>query len=304
MTPLPAGIVRPATAGDLPAVAGLAARLNAQPESQSLHCAAHTPAETRAALRRADDFPGGWQRFFALAADADGDALAAVGCQVSPDGAVGWLWGPWMGDERQWGTPLPGRLLGCLRDGLPRSLRRWEAFLHVENADGRRFLRGAGFVEGPVTHVYVARAPETGGDLETGALPLLGSAHEVAFERLHAETFPVHGTTPAADLLAGRDEEHCIFAVADGLRLLGYVCVAVNHAPREGFIEYLAVRPSARGRGVGARLLAGAQRWACVERGLPQVALCVSDWRSGARRLYEQAGFRLAASGVALRGRV
>ncbi len=87
------------------------------------------------------------------------------------------------------------------------------------------------------------------------------AAHEVGFARLHAETFPAGASTPADDLLAGRDDEHAIFAATDGLRLLGYVCVSVNRAPREGFIEYLAVKPSARGRGIGARLLQTALRW-------------------------------------------
>ncbi len=126
----------------------------------------------------------------------------------------------------------------------------------------------------------------------------------MAFGRLHAETFPTGASTPADDLLAGRDDEHAIFAAADGLRLLGYICVSVNRAPREGFIDYLAVKPSARGRGIGARLLQTALRWTFETQDLPQAALCVSEWRGGARRLYEQAGFALTASGIGARRRI
>ena len=301
MISLPPVTVRPATPADLPGVAALIARTNALPASQSLHCAAASAAAVRAALRRDDDFPGGWARGFTLGATGDGEPVAVLGCQVAPDGAFGWLWGPWMADERQWNTPVPLALLDGLGTLLPAPVRRLEAFLHVENRAALRFLQARGFATGPVTHIYVARPAAD--DPDAGPLPELGAAHEVAFGRLHADTFPAHGSTPADDLLAGRDEEHRIFAVADGLRLLGYVCVSVNRAPLEGFVDYLAVRASARGRGLGARLLRAARRWAFEERGLPQLALCVSDWRAGARRLYEQTGFRLSASGVAARRR-
>ena len=301
MNALPTVTVRPAQPADLPGVAALIARTNAVPAGQSLHCAAASAAAVRAALWREDDFPGGWERTFALAATNDGEPAAALGCQVAPDGAFGWLWGPWVDDERRWNTPVPLALLDGLCARLPSSVRRLEAFLHVENRVGLRFLQARGFASGPVTHIYVARP--TDADAGTGPLPDLGAAHEVAFGRLHADTFPAHGSAAADDLLAGRDDEHRIFAVTDGLRLLGYVCVSVNRAPLEGFVDYLAVRASARGRGLGARLLHAARRWAFEERRLPQLALCVSDWRAGARRLYEQTGFRLSASGVAARRR-
>ena len=301
MNPLPRVTVRQAAPADLSGVASLIARINVVPENQSLHCAAATGAAVRAALRRAEDFPGGWERGFTVAATDDGEPAAVLGCQVAADGALGWLWGPWMADERQWSTPVPAALLAGLSRQLPAPLRRLEAFLHVANRVGLRFLQGQGFATGPVTHIYVA-LPPTGGPA-AGRWPELGAAHEVAFSRLHAETFPASGSTPADDLLAGRDEEHRIFAAADGLRLLGYVCVSINRAPPEGFVDYLAVRGSARGRGIGTGLLRTAQRWVFEECRLPQIALCVSDWRAGARRLYEQTGFRLAASGVAARRR-
>ncbi len=181
-------------------------------------------------------------------------------------------------------------------------MRGVEAFLHAENHAGLHFLQSRGFAPGTLTHLYVApRAVWQPGGNTADSLPHLRAAHEIGFARLHAETFPASASTPPGDLLAARDDEHAVFAATDGLRLLGYVCVSVNHAPREGFIEYLAVRSSARGRGIGASLLQTAMRWTFEERRLPQAALCVSEWRGNARRLYESAGFRLQASGIAAR---
>ena len=302
MQPLPDVTIRPAVPTDLAGVAALVARTNAVPESQSLHCAARTSAEVRAALRRAEDFPGGWQRTFAVGVTSDEEPVAVIGGQLAPDQARGWIWGPWVADERQWHTSsVAAALFDQFCRQLPPAVRQLEAFLHVENRGALRFLQARGFSAGPVTHIYVARP--TGPVAPGEKYADLGVAHEVAFSRLHTETFPAHGSTPASELLAGRDDEHRIFAATDGLRLLGYVCVSVNRAPLEGFVDYLAVRESARGHGIGAGLLCRAQQWACEERALPQIALCVSDWRARARRLYEHTGFTLAASGVAARRR-
>ncbi len=301
MNPLPIVTVRPAIPTDLAGVAALIARTNVAPASQSLHCAATTSAGVRAALRRAEDFPGGWERGFIAGVTPDEEPAAVLGAQLDPDRVLAWLWGPWLADERHWHKPLPTLLLDTLCQRLPASVRRLEAFLHVENRAALRFLQSRGFTVGAVTHIYVARPSGSAVPNEVGAD--LGVTHEVAFGRLHAETFPAHGSTPAADLLAGRDAEHRIFACTDGLRLLGYVCVSINRAPSEGFVDYLAVRASARGRGIGAALLRRARWWAFEEQGLPQLALCVSDWRAGARRLYEQTGFTLSASGMTARRR-
>ncbi len=292
--------IRLAVPSDLPAVAALIARLNAAPADQSLHCAARTAAALRATLSNPEDFPGGWHRSFAVATDANGGLLAVFGSQFDPEGTLGWLWGPWCAADALWATVAPA-LLRTLLACLPRSVHRIDAFLHVENRQGLRFLQANGFSPGPPTLLYVA--DRTGWTLpgKTTLLPALRPAHEVAFARLHADIFPVHGSTPAQLLLDGRDDEHAIFAAVDGLRLLGSVCVSVNHAPLEGFVDYLAVRSTARGHGIGSKLLQTALHWAFETRRLPQTALCVTQWRTDARRLYEKAGFSLQATGVAVR---
>jgi ribosomal protein S18 acetylase RimI-like enzyme len=317
MTPSPAAEVRRAAVRDLPALARFIAALNALPASECLHCAERTAAGVRGALR-AEFGPGAddWADTFAVATRPDdgGGAdfpaiVGAMGCQLDPAAESGWLWGPWITDETDWsalGPPLLAQMLAM----LPRSVRRVDAFLRSDNARGLRFLQSHGFSLRQTTHIYVAPrrawlpSSVVGGD-EDGDSPFVGgelrAAHEIAFARLHAESFPAAESARAEDLLAGRDEEHRIFTVADGLRLLGYACASINRAPREGFIDYLAVRPSARGKGIGGRLLRAAQRWIFEERQLPQAALCVSDWRSDARRLYERAGFALHASGVGAR---
>ncbi len=61
------------------------------------------------------------------------------------------------------------------------------------------------------------------------------------------------------------------------------------------YVNVLAVVPELRGKGIGARLLAEAERRAAAD-GAPALSIIVSDGNDGARRLYEKTGYRVAAS--------
>jgi ribosomal protein S18 acetylase RimI-like enzyme len=59
----------------------------------------------------------------------------------------------------------------------------------------------------------------------------------------------------------------------------------------QGFVAYMAVEPVHRRAGVGAALLAAAEDEA-RRRGLPYMALMVTEENAGARRLYDRGGYR------------
>lgn len=58
----------------------------------------------------------------------------------------------------------------------------------------------------------------------------------------------------------------------------------------QAFIAYMAVEPQTRRRGIAAQLLRAAEDAARV-RGLPNLALMVTEDNLAARELYAQAGF-------------
>jgi ribosomal protein S18 acetylase RimI-like enzyme len=59
----------------------------------------------------------------------------------------------------------------------------------------------------------------------------------------------------------------------------------------QGFVAYMAVDPEYRQTGVGAALLAAAENEA-KRRGLPYMALMVTEDNVAARRLYERSGYQ------------
>jgi ribosomal protein S18 acetylase RimI-like enzyme len=76
---------------------------------------------------------------------------------------------------------------------------------------------------------------------------------------------------------------------------LGF-CLMLDTLPDEvsgmpqGFVAYMAVDPNARRQGI-ARALLDAAEAAARERGLPHVALMVTEDNAPARELYAQAGY-------------
>lgn len=93
------------------------------------------------------------------------------------------------------------------------------------------------------------------------------------------------------------DDVAVLVAERDG-RVVGYVYAGVE--PRSwkelrdvaGFIHDVVVDETARGSGVGARLVEAAAEWLVVARGVPRVMLWTAQQNASAQRLFERLGFR------------
>ncbi len=91
------------------------------------------------------------------------------------------------------------------------------------------------------------------------------------------------------------DQSHVTLIAQRAERRVGFLML-LDGLPDEvtalaqGFIAYMAVEPECRGAGVGAALLAAAEDEA-RRRGLPYMALMVTEENAVARRLYEQGGY-------------
>jgi ribosomal protein S18 acetylase RimI-like enzyme len=97
---------------------------------------------------------------------------------------------------------------------------------------------------------------------------------------------------------ASLDDTHRLLIAVEGDRLSGYVYLQHRRVEGEGYVDYLGVDESARGRGLGRALLTAAAHWALVERALPRMHLTVRQDKPVALRLYEGAGFREVAAGA------
>ena len=129
------------------------------------------------------------------------------------------------------------------------------------------------------------------------------------YEHLEHEVVATEADLAAA-LFGPRPYAEVVFACVDGVPL-GFALFFHNFSTFLGkpgiYLEDLFVRPEARGRGLGKRLLAWLARTA-LERGCARLDWAVLDWNEpsigfylglGAQRLDEWTTFRLAGTALA-----
>lgn len=285
---------RRAVAADLDAVAAFVARWNARPESRCLML-----PETADDVRRdMKAFPEAPERHFVVA-ETGGELVGAAACDWDLEEKRGWVMGPFV-EPARWEAVASG-LFRTLLAALPDEVRWLDTYTDVANTRAYALYRASGFEDYKRAEVWEADRPAD--DVVTGfpAGVALPPEHETPFLVLHDLAFPATHE-PGPRLLSCRDAAHALFGAAgsDG-SFAGYIAVKIDDAPRQGFVDYLAVAPSARKQGHGRALLQAALRWAFRDHGMSQVGLIVENQNLGARALYESSGFRLVSSGISTR---
>ncbi len=281
--------IRKAERTDLPHIADLIVRVNRLPEQQCLHCAEDEEG-VHNGIAALSDTP---EAMFVVAVEHD-RIVGVLGYEGA--GADAWVWGPFVTSE-PW-AEVTELLFSAFLQHLPPTITMLRTFSHIANQRSHQFYLSHGFHEAKTAHIYIAASPADLSMLQrVEPCSELTDAHVPAFEQLHARVFP---DTPisAQEIVDSLDDEHRVYVVADGTTVLGYVYATINHAPVEGYVEFLAVQPHARGQGIGQRLLLTALRWFFVDKTMPQAGLFVEDERINARFLYERVGFTLAYTGV------
>ncbi|MGB8583183.1 MAG: GNAT family N-acetyltransferase [Candidatus Sulfotelmatobacter sp.] len=114
-----------------------------------------------------------------------------------------------------------------------------------------------------------------------------------AFEPLYTEG-GFNATTPTAQKVLERLQEGPVWvALRDG-QVLGTVAIVVKG--KSAYIRGMAVLPSARGTGIGSKLLQHVESWA-IDAQCVRLFLSTTPFLSEAIRLYERFDFRRTAEG-------
>jgi len=149
-----------------------------------------------------------------------------------------------------------------------------------------RIRRALGGIDEPGERAsIVLRAPEPG-DLgwvveRHGARYAAKYGWDAGFEAMVARI--------VADFAEGRDRQAAWIAELDGDRVGCVFCTATDD-PATAQLRLLLVEPSARGHGVGSRLVDECLRFA-KRSGYSRIVLWTNDILRAARRIYERAGF-------------
>ena len=294
--------IRLATPHDFPA---LAAFIEENNQSPAVHCIQASSGESAEnLLEELEKLDAAGEVVFVIA-EEDDEWTGILGSEYALPEQRAWLRGPLIrsGNNNPGETSqntyrfqeMVGALYHAWLDALPPEICKFDTFLNVENKRGQAFYASMGFWERSRHHVYVAMRPD---QIKVPRLVCAPMRPEQLKEvqTLHNTVFP--GIRTGEDVLQGLDDDHRVWVYTPEEELLGYVFAVIEPWAEGGYVEFLGVRADARGKAVGASLLATALQWCFAERNVPEVGLTVEDGNVNARGMYERAGFRLLYSGV------
>ncbi len=273
--------LRTATAADLPHLAALAAPLQARPERHIAYLGIDAPG-IEAELAQLS-----WQLVSVVATDraASGITGFLIGDVDEEMGRV-WWHGPFVDDD-DWQS-LADELLADARRQLPPNVTEEEMAIDARFTGFETWAADHGFAVEVGSWVLRLERDLVAPTSDENEYRSMTDADHDDVARIHEEQFPGTHTT-GARLVAKHDAEHPrLVAVADDT-VVGYVAVE-KEPDGSGYIDFVAVEPSHRRRGIGAGLI-GAGVVALEGLGAEPVCLTVREDIAGARELYASLGF-------------
>lgn len=234
----------------------------------------------------------------------DKQYAGCMGATFQVNGERAWLRGPIIDPALPLmkAAEIRAALWAQLSAVLPTAITRQDAFIALSNQALRTFYEQRQFAAQPHYFIYAATRSETQLTMPSNA-HAASTAHHASLLELAASVFP-KGHLSAAELTAENSDQHALFIVTEGNRVDGYVYANIaepDSNDAELYIDYLAVRDEARGRGHGRALLQAALVWGYQQRGATRAALTVAADNSNAQGLYASVGFTLFATGVPMR---
>lgn len=272
--------IRPARGDDAPALAALAARHQAAPESHNPYLPIDSPS-IEADIRGLERWPD-----MAVVAERDGDIVGWLLAETDTEMGRVWWWGPFAPDQ-DWDT-VSDELHRAATALLPAGVSEYEGCGDERNVRLAAWCRRHGMEPEEASVLLELTDPRivgTGKASVAAVRPLAPADHDRVGD-LHARYFADTHVSPDA-LVA--DASRPRFVIELEGEVSGYVAVEMQ-ADGSGYIDFVAVDEHARGRGLGRELV----RYACADlfgRGATFVHLTVRESNRTARSLYASLAF-------------
>jgi ribosomal protein S18 acetylase RimI-like enzyme len=219
---------------------------------------------------------------------ADGNLVGFFGVEMDPGLGRGWLFGPLV-DHPDWEV-IADQLYAAITGALPPEIVDQEIFCHTQNIRVQDFALKHGFTfrsEGAVMNLEIA-GRENSNPLELCELVKKDFSQ---FQALHADLFP--NTYYSAEQLVAlsRDNDKCLLVHSDHGKLVGYIFIQARPAARDGYIDFVGVKPGHRRQGIARGLVEQAVSWAVQKPFVERISLTVSTGNEAAVNLYQSMGF-------------
>lgn len=220
----------------------------------------------------------------------DGDTLVGVfGVDADLEVDRAWLYGPLV-EHEDWHA-LADELYRQAQALIPAGIHSFDLFCDEQNVRLDEFAARHGFpLHSENAVMTLARGDYNPAAKRVTKIIPFEEGFFADFERLHNAVFP--GTYFTARQIVDRiNETHQLLLAVDGERLLGYHFGKLDPAAESGYVDFIGTDESARGRGIGADLLAAGIDWMLSAPATQKVSLTVNADNRIARGLYEKFGF-------------
>lgn len=220
----------------------------------------------------------------------DDDRLVGIfGVDADPEISRAWLFGPLV-DHADWHT-VADQLYAEALASIPVDIREYDLFCDVQNTRLDAFALRQGFPLRSENAVMTMKREDyqPSAKRQTQIVACREDLFE-QFEKLHNELFPTTYFT-ARQIVEKIDEHHQLVFAIEADRLLGYHFGKTELESESGYVDFIGTDSTARGRGVGADLLAAGIDWMLSAPTTKKVSLTVNADNAPARGLYEKFGF-------------
>jgi len=200
-----------------------------------------------------------------------------------------WLFGPLV-DHAEW-HEIADQLYAKVLPRIPVNIRDYDLFVDVQNTRMEAFAVRHGFPLNSENAVLtLIREKYQPSAKRQSKIISYQKRFFKRFETLHKLHFP-NAYFTARQMTEKIDENHKLFLAVDERQLLGYHFCKIEPESRSGYVDFIGTDPSARGRGIGADLLASGVDWMLSAPTTQKINLTVNADNVAARHLYEKFGF-------------
>ncbi|MCG7310366.1 GNAT family N-acetyltransferase [Brachybacterium sp. ACRRE] len=227
-----------------------------------------------------------WRETLHVSRGADGRVDGAALIEWDTELDRSWVHGPWTRQGR-WEQQAPGLLESVIAQA---PVARHEMYAAVENVQMAWLAERCGWAAGEANFEYAKQLEDGPSDprMANDTVRPADPADLTRLAELHEAEFP--GTYASTSDLLEHGGSYSTFVHVEGGRALGYLSGQTQEADTL-YVDFLAVAPDARGRGVARGLLDAA----ALRMGARTITLTVDEHRPDAQRVYEALGFSRVA---------
>jgi ribosomal protein S18 acetylase RimI-like enzyme len=219
----------------------------------------------------------------------DDQLIGVFGVDADPEINRAWLFGPLIENE-DWHN-IADQLYAEVLALIPVGIRDYDIFCDVQNTRMETFAVRHGFpLYSENAVLSLAREDYKSSAKRKAKIILYRERFFKQFEKLHKILFPKAYFT-ARQMVEKRNQHHQLFLAIDENHLLGYHFCKIEPESGSGYVDFIGTDLSARGRGIGADLLAAGVDWMLSAPTTKKISLTVNADNVAARSLYEKFGF-------------